>query len=412
MSTAGRVTLVGAGPGDPELITLRGVRALQRADVVLYDRLVAREILEHARPDAELVYVGKRCGGQSVPQEEINRLLVEHARSGRAVVRLKNGDPFVFGRGGEELEALEAAGIPFEVVPGITAALAAGAYCGVPLTLRGQSSSVTLITAHEDPRKGHSDVDWAALARSGSTLVLYMAMAHLEDVVSKLMASGVPEDMPAAIITRATLPEQVSLRAPLNQLPGLVRKHNLVPPSVMIIGAVAGFDARAAWFEALPLFGRTIVVTADRIPLIRDLRTLGARVWELCKPAPGTAAAGPGGCLQTELPGQGTRGAIEELQQARADLVVFTSPGSTLSLAEQIPGKDLPSATRVPAIAPEGEAARAAREMGFSIVAECSGESPEALLQAIQEYCGKLSASPRFLPSGDPYRCPRCPSSP
>jgi uroporphyrin-III C-methyltransferase len=235
----GQVTLVGAGPGDPELITVRGLKALQQADIVLYDRLVGADILEFARPGAELVSVGKRCGCHSVPQERINELLIEHARAGKRVVRLKNGDPFIFGRGGEEADALAAADVPFEVIPGVTAASAAGACCVLPLTRRGVSSCVTLVTGHEDPTKGRSDVDWAALARLDHTLVIYMAMAHLELVVSKLISSGLSPATPAAVISQASLPQQTTLAATLEELPARVRERGLAPPSIVVIGPVA-----------------------------------------------------------------------------------------------------------------------------------------------------------------------------
>lgn len=240
MTKKGRVTLVGAGPGDPGLITVRGKAALQQADVVLFDRLVAKEILAFARPDAELVNVGKGKGVHSIPQEEINRLLVEYAGRGNYVVRLKNGDPFVFGRGGEETAVLAKAGIPFDVIPGITAASAASTYCDLPLTKRGISSSVTLLTGHEDPTKGHSDLNWPALAESGSTLVLYMGMAHLEEVVQNLIKSGKAADTPAAVVCKATTPDQVQVIGTLAELPRLVVEHGLTPPSIVIIGEVVG----------------------------------------------------------------------------------------------------------------------------------------------------------------------------
>jgi uroporphyrin-III C-methyltransferase len=242
MSVQGRILLVGAGPGDPELITLRGMHALQQADVVLYDRLVSKDVLKYARSDAQLVDVGKRCGGHSISQEEINRMLIDFARQGKKVVRLKNGDPFVFGRGGEEADALAEKGIPFEVIPGITAAVAAGAACTSPLTKRGVSSCVTLVTGHEDPTKEHSDVDWAALACTKGTIVIYMAMAYLESVVSKLIASGLPPDTPGAIICKATLPEQKCLKGRLSELPRLVKERGLTPPSVIIIGHVVEIE--------------------------------------------------------------------------------------------------------------------------------------------------------------------------
>lgn len=238
MTSKGRVTLVGAGPGDPELITLRGKRALEEADVVLYDRLVPKDILTYANPDAELVSVGKRCGDHSVPQERINQMLLEYVSAGKKVVRLKNGDPFVFGRGGEEVDTLIESGMQVEVVPGITAAVAAGASLNVPLTKRGLSSCVTLVTGHEDPTKDHSDVHWAALACTKGTIVIYMAMAHLKSVVAKLIESGFPADTPAAVICRATHPDQKSVSGTISQLPALVEEHKLTPPSVVIIGRV------------------------------------------------------------------------------------------------------------------------------------------------------------------------------
>jgi uroporphyrin-III C-methyltransferase len=238
MTIPGKAWLVGAGPGDPELITLRGVHAIERADVVLYDRLVAQELLAFARPNAELVDVGKRRGDHPVPQEEINRLLVGHVRNGKNVVRLKSGDPFVFGRGGEEAEALAAAGLVFEVIPGITAAVAAGASCIIPLTKRGVSSCVTLVTGHEDPQEDTSNVDWAALARVGGTVVIYMGMAHLEKTVATLIASGFAPDTPAAVVREATMPGQAIVAAPLEKLPAAAAERGLEPPAVVIIGNV------------------------------------------------------------------------------------------------------------------------------------------------------------------------------
>lgn len=238
MAKSGYVSLVGAGPGDPGLITVRGMETLKKADIVLYDRLVTKEILSYARTDAEMRYVGKGCGSHSMPQEKISQLLVDYAKRGKHVVRLKSGDPYVFGRGGEETEELEKAGIPYEVIPGVTAAVAAGAYCGLPLTKRGVSSCLTLVTGHEDPTKNKSDVDWAALARAKGTIVIYMAMAHLKQLVPKLVASGFPPETPAAVISKATTPEQKMVSGQLQDLPRLVAENSLTPPSVIVIGTV------------------------------------------------------------------------------------------------------------------------------------------------------------------------------
>ncbi len=301
VSAKGRVTLIGAGPGDPGLITVRGLRALSEADVVVYDRLAAPELLSHARSDAELVDVGKSAARHTMPQEEITALLVDLGSSGKSVARLKGGDPFLFGRGGEEVEALAAAGVPFEVVPGVTAASGASAYCGMPLTVRGVSSSVTLVTGHEDPTKGRSDVDWQALARTGGTLVIYMGMGRLEQNVAALMDGGLGADTPAAIVRRATTSEQEVVASTLGGIVAAARERKIAPPALFIVGNVVGAEGpgalarptgspapigagRFAWFEALPLFGRRIVVTRSRAQaskLVRALRDLGANVLEL-----------------------------------------------------------------------------------------------------------------------------------
>ncbi|MEA2197484.1 MAG: uroporphyrinogen methyltransferase / synthase, partial [Solirubrobacteraceae bacterium] len=204
----GRVYLVGAGPGDPGLLTARALELIATADVVLYDRLIPAGALAGARPDAELIYVGKEGGGPSMPQEEIERTLLEQARAGRIVVRLKGGDPFVFGRGGEEAEALVEAGIPYEVVPGVTAGVAAPAYAGIPVTHRDAASAVAFLTGHEDPAKPESALDWTALARFPGTLIVYMGVRRLAGIAERLLAGGRSGDEPAAIVERGTLPDQ------------------------------------------------------------------------------------------------------------------------------------------------------------------------------------------------------------
>src|SRR5919202_2170816 len=197
---SGTVYLVGAGPGDPGLMTRRALELVAEADAILYDRLVPAGALDGARPEADLRYVGKRPGAPSVPQEEINRTLVELARAGRSVVRLKGGDPFVFGRGGEEAQALADAGVPFEVVPAVTAGVAAPAYAGIPVTHRDDASAVAFITGHEDPAKPESALDWEALARFPGTLVLYMGVRNLDEIARRLTAAGRPADEPVAVV--------------------------------------------------------------------------------------------------------------------------------------------------------------------------------------------------------------------
>ncbi len=280
----GLVTLVGAGPGDPELITLRGIRALEEADAVVYDRLAAPELLARARDDAELIDVGKTAGRHKVPQDEINAILVRLGLEGKRVARLKGGDPFLFGRGGEEIAELAKAGVPFEVVPGVTAAFGAAAYSGMPLTVRGLSSHVTLVTGHEDPTKGRSDVDWGALARAGGTLVVYMGVGHLDDIASALIEGGRPADTPAVVVRRATTSAQRGVQSTLAEVGAAVRDAGIKPPALLIVGKAARLEKRMRWFESLPLFGRKIVVTRSRKQasgLVKSLRALGGHVFEL-----------------------------------------------------------------------------------------------------------------------------------
>src|SRR5713226_2941737 len=202
----GKVYLIGAGPGDPELMTVKGLRCLRDADVVLYDRLISPLLLEEARPGAALMYVGKGPKNHSLPQEDINTLLITYARQGCTVARLKGGDPYVFGRGGEEAEALAAAGIPFEVVPGVSSAIAAPAYAGIPVTHRGVSTHYTVVTGHEDPAKERADIDWEALARAGGTLVILMGAGRIADIARRLVAGGRSADTPVAAVRHGTRP--------------------------------------------------------------------------------------------------------------------------------------------------------------------------------------------------------------
>jgi uroporphyrin-III C-methyltransferase / precorrin-2 dehydrogenase / sirohydrochlorin ferrochelatase len=241
--TAGEVTLVGAGPGDPELLTLKALRALQDADVILHDRLVPTAVLDLARRDAALVCVGKSAGGAGRTQEEINALMIGHASQGKRVVRLKGGDPFIFGRGGEELQALAAAGINFSVVPGITAALGAAAYAGIPLTHRDHAHSVTFVTGHaEGP-------DWRALAMPGATAVFYMGLARLDHIVEKLLEHGAAATRPAGVIAQGTAPDQRVITATLATIRGIAAAANLESPALFVVGDVVALHSTLAWFN-------------------------------------------------------------------------------------------------------------------------------------------------------------------
>jgi uroporphyrinogen III methyltransferase/synthase len=274
----GRVWLVGAGPGDPGLLTVRGAEVLAAADVVVHDRLANAVLLDLAPATAERISVGKAPGRVELDQDGINALLVEHAGAGRRVVRLKGGDPFVFGRGGEEAEALTAAGVPFEVVPGITSAVAAPAYAGIPVTHRGLSTHVTVVTGHEDPAKGHTDVDWDALARVGGTLVILMGATRVEEIAARLIGAGLASETPVAAVRNGTRPDQHTVRATL----GSIADADVRPPSAIVVGDVAALAL--SWFEDRPLFGRRIVVTRAReqaSELRARLESLGAEVLEL-----------------------------------------------------------------------------------------------------------------------------------
>ncbi len=280
MPQPGFVTLVGAGPGDPGLVTVAGLRALETADVVVYDALAAPELLDACRPSAERIDAGKRAGAHAMPQEATNALLVAKAREGRRVVRLKGGDPFVFGRGGEEALALRAAGVPFAVIPGVTSAIAVPVYAGIPVTQRGMARSFAVISGAESTIASH---DWDALARI-DTLVILMGAAALGDLCAKLIAAGRDPATPAAAIAHGTLTTQASVLADLATLPEAVRGAALPTPLLTVIGDVAAMTDTLAWRTALPLAGRPVVITRTRVQasqLRAALSNLGARVVEV-----------------------------------------------------------------------------------------------------------------------------------
>ncbi|MCA9505129.1 MAG: uroporphyrinogen-III C-methyltransferase [Spirochaetaceae bacterium] len=280
MSETGRVVLVGAGPGDPDLITVRGTRALARADVVLYDELATGDLLDLAPARALRINVGKR--GHEEPtrsQADINALLVEHARAGRTVVRLKGGDPLVFGRGGEEMTACVEAGIPFEVVPGVTSAIAALTYAGIPITDRRHSASFAVVTGHKDPSRAAEGTRWRELGRAVDTLVILMGMRNLEALVAELIAGGKAPSTPAAAIMHGTLPQQRTCVATLADLPRVVREQGFGAPSAIVIGEVVRLREGLSWWERRPLFGRKVLVTRARdqvAELAAVLRSAGA----------------------------------------------------------------------------------------------------------------------------------------
>ncbi|ADJ25771.1 uroporphyrin-III C-methyltransferase [Dehalogenimonas lykanthroporepellens BL-DC-9] len=309
----GKVYLVGAGPGDPGLITVKGLECLSKAEVIVYDHLLDESLMEAAGTQAERIYAGKKAGCHALKQEEINRLLVEKAAQGKTVVRLKGGDPFVFGRGGEEAEELRAAGLPFEVVPGITSSIAAPAYAGIPVTHRTLASSFSVVTGHEDPTKETSSIDWANLATATDTLVFLMGTANLPNIVARLVQYGRPAETPAAVIMNGTRPEQKVVTGTLANIVERSREADIKPPSITVVGDVVRMRDVINWFDNRPLHGRKVLVTRSRRQASDMSRELKAR-----------------GALPVELPvisiETGDERALDEaIRRGAFDWVIFTS---------------------------------------------------------------------------------------
>ncbi|MFC1839305.1 uroporphyrinogen-III C-methyltransferase [Thermodesulfobacteriota bacterium] len=260
----GTVYLVGAGPGDPGLLTVKGKNCIENADVIVYDYLANRAFLDYAKKDTELIYVGKKAGAHTMNQEEINQLICEKAAGGLSVTRLKGGDPFIFGRGGEEAQELLKAGIPFEIVPGITSAIAVPAYAGIPLTHRDHTATVVFITGHEDPSKKKSNIAWDKLATGAGTIVFLMGIGNIESICNELIKNGRSPNTPVAVIHKGTGPEQVTLEGKLRTIPQIVENSNIKPPGIIVVGDVVELRNELNWFENKPLFGRKIIVTRAR----------------------------------------------------------------------------------------------------------------------------------------------------
>lgn len=315
MVKSGIVYLIGAGPGDPGLITVKGRQCLERATVVVYDYLANSQLLDYAPAAAERIYVGKTRGRHHAPQEEINALLVRRAQEGEVVVRLKGGDPFIFGRGGEEALALHDAGIPFEIVPGVTSGFAVAAYAGIPLTHRDFTTSLGLVTGHEDPARKMSSLDWSKLSTGVGTLVFYMGMANLSLLTEQLQAHGRSGATPVAVIQWGTTPKQRTVKGTLADIVGKVQQANLKPPAIIVVGEVVNLRDQLAWFDNRPLFGKRILVTRSAEQagsFVADLEALGAEAVSL----PVIAIIPP--TSWAELDGE-----IAEL--ARTDVLVLTS---------------------------------------------------------------------------------------
>ena len=377
---SGKVYLVGAGPGDAGLVTVKAVECLAQADVVLYDALANEQLLRFSPARAERRLVGKRHGRVTVEQAEIERLLIEHARAGRVVVRLKGGDPFIFGRGGEEAEACRSAGIPYEVVPGITAATAVPAYAGIPLTHRQFASTVTFVTGRPGDGSEELSYDWEALVRTRGTLVFLMATLHAAGIASRLIAAGMDPATPAAAIRWGTTPRQRTIRAPVADIGERVDAEGLRPPVVLVVGRVAALAERLAWYESLPLFGRRIVVTRARHQageLARRLEGLGAEAIEF--PTIELADAPDGAALESAL-----------AAASRYDWVVLTSANGAERFFDAFlaPGRDIRDLHGV-RIAAIGPATRAVVEKrGVRVAVEPAEYRAEALVEALGDVAG------------------------
>ena len=281
---AGKVYLVGAGPGDRGLMTLKGMSCLEQADVVVYDRLLDSSLIDGAPESAERVFVGKERGRQELTQAEINRLLIDRAAEGKVVVRLKGGDPFVFGRGGEEALALAESGVSFEIVPGVTSAVGAPAYAGIPLTHRGIATSFTVVSGSEDPRKEESSVNWAALAKAGGTIVVLMGWSSLEAILATLAREGMEPSTPVALVQWGTWPDQTTVTGRLDNIVTLGREAGLRPPVAAVIGRVVELREKLAWFDQRPLFGKKVLITRSRAQASQfraKLEELGAQPVEI-----------------------------------------------------------------------------------------------------------------------------------
>jgi len=375
----GKVYLVGAGPGDPGLLTRRGEAVLATADVVVYDHLASSRLLDLAPERAVRICAGKSIGHCTLKQEEINKFLIEHAQAGQQVVRLKGGDPFVFGRGAEEALALGAAGIPFEVVPGVTAAVGVSAYAGIPLTHRALASAVAFVTGHGDPEAetGEGRLDWAALALFPGTLVVYMGVTHLAAICRTLQKLGKPADTPAAVVESGTLACQRTLRATLATIGEAASRASVVPPALLVIGQAVALRDELLWFERLPLFGQRIVVTRPQQGAGRSaavLENLGAEV--LLAPAVEVRAISDPGPLDA---------AIDRLSSYH--WLVFTSANGVRYFAERLTarGRDLRALghLKLAAIGPVTAAALAAIRLNADVVPETFRS--EALAAALSD---------------------------
>ncbi|UCG14842.1 MAG: uroporphyrinogen-III C-methyltransferase [Deltaproteobacteria bacterium] len=375
-SKQGRVFLVGAGPGDPALVTLKAVECLRHAEVIIYDYLANEELLEFAPREAEQIYVGKKAGSHAMSQEQINELLVEKGRNA-VVVRLKGGDPFIFGRGGEEALVLEEAGIEFQVVPGVTSAIAVPAYAGIPLTHRGLSSSVAFVTGHEMEGKDSSAIHWDRLATGVGTLVFLMGVKNLEYIASQLVAFGRAAETPTAVIRWGTAAAQTTVTGTLGNIARVAKAAGIKPPAIIVVGEVVGLRRQLNWFEERPLFGKTIVVTRAR-EQASDFRTLLEESGARCLEFPTIEVGSPASWEPLDK-------AIGQLEDY--DWMIFTSVNGVRFFFKRVEelGEDvrLLRGIRLGAIGPK--TAAGLRERGLRIDLVPSEYRAEAVIEALAE---------------------------
>ncbi|NOQ20207.1 MAG: uroporphyrinogen-III C-methyltransferase [Desulfobacterales bacterium] len=372
-----KVYLVGAGPGDPGLITVKGKECIQTADVIIYDYLASPALLKYARKSAELIYVGKKGDDHTLSQDQINALIVEKAKTGGTVTRLKGGDPFIFGRGGEEAEVLFKAGLSFEIVPGVTSAIAAPAYAGIPLTHRKLTSTLAFITGHEDPKKEETSINWAALATGIGTLVFFMGVKNLPKITRQLMDHGKSPDTPVALVRWGTTPRQVTVSGTLETIVEKVRSAGLKAPALIVVGDVVNLRPTLKWFEKRALLGKRIVVTRARqqaSDLVKLLSDLGAE----CLEYPTLKIIPP------KDP--------EPLQQAVKNLptydwIVFTSVNGVIHFFEQLfaAGKDVRALSRMQTAAIGPATAEQLRKFGLNSDIVPENYRAESVVEAFKE---------------------------
>ena len=388
--------LVGAGPGDPGLITRRGLELVRSCDVLLYDRLVHPSLVSEAPSSAETMYVGKIPGAPSMPQAEIDSLIVKHAREGKRVVRLKGGDPFVFGRGADEAQALAAAGIAFEIVPGVSSAIAVPAYAGIPVTHSGMASSFAVVTAHESSDRPGAEERWRELARGAGTLVLMMGVAGLEEAAQRLIAAGRDASEPAAVVERGTTSDQRTVVGTLETIAEVARDANVESPAVTVVGSVVQLSSALSWFESRPLFGRRVIVTRQREQareLVDRLQELGAE-----------AIVVPTISIEDPVSWDELDAALKELEQGSLSWVVFASANAVAKVFDRLDtfGKDVRAfgSARIAAVGPATERALAQRGLRADLVPTV--HKLEALIADLGPPGGKvLLPRPQDTPSED-----------